>query len=131
MTCCSCNLTALKLKIIHKCLYPTLSKTELNAMLRCNQILTVTRCEVTMQVKRDIHVGKTILQTTCTNILFKYMCVCLVSTLFGMICCLFYNCNKKNLLHGIDFYLCCKCATFLGARTHRNAEKRSSEICLL
>ena len=31
----------------------------------------------------------------------------------------------------ITFYLRRKCATFLGARTHRNEMKRSIEICLL
>ena len=31
----------------------------------------------------------------------------------------------------ITFYLCCKCATFLCARTPPNAMKRSIEICLL
>ena len=39
------------------------------------------------------------------------------------------------LLKGFDpyitFYLRCKCATFLGARTHRKEMKRCSEICLL
>ena len=40
----------------------------------------------------------------------------------------------KTLLHGFDpyitIYLRCKCAMFLGARTHRKARKCSIEICL-
>ena len=39
-----------------------------------------------------------ITQTTCTNVLhvrIHVLCLCWVSALFSMICCLFYNCNKK------------------------------------
>ena len=52
---------------------------------------------------------------------------------FGMIC-LFSKCNKNSttwlrFLY-ITFYLCCKCATFLCARTPCNVMKRNIEICL-
>ena len=54
--------------------------------------------------------------------------------IFGMICCLFFKYNK-TLQHGlipyITFYLRCKCSTLWGARTHRNAMKRSMVNCLL
>ena len=40
----------------------------------------------------------------------------------------------KTLLHGFDpyitFYLCSKCSMFFGVNTHRNAMKRSIEMCL-
>ena len=50
--------------------------------------------------------------------------------------CLFFNCNRRSTTWFrswyIAFYLSCKCATFLCARTStpRNALKRSIEICL-
>ena len=98
---------------------------ELSAMLHFIQILT-NQSDVTMQVKRDI----------VNNIFAKqpihYECTCLCP--HGMICCLFFKCNKA-LLHGFDpymtFYLRCKYSTFLVGRTHRNAMKGSIEILLL
>ena len=54
-----------------------LQKAELNTTLHCIQRFTNT-CQVTMQVKRDIHVGKTCTQTT--NIVYKYMCLCCVES---------------------------------------------------
>ena len=76
-------------------------------------------CEVTLQVKRAIE------RAILCNLLIhtEYMCLCLVSTLFCMICCLFSNwiCSKSSTTQFrsiyIMFYLCCKCATFLCART--------------
>ena len=80
-------------------------------MLHCMQILTNT-WEVTMQLKRVI--GKAILHKL--PIYHEYMCLCWVSTLFGLIW-LFFICNQSSttrFLSGfIMFYLRCKCATFL------------------
>ena len=63
------------------------------------------------------------------------MCLCWVSTLFCMICYLFSNFRKKftSSLRSLykTFYLYCKCAMFLCARTPRNAMKRSIETCIL
>ena len=75
-----------------------------------------------------------ITQTT-SPIYNEYMCSCWVSTLFRILCCLFSNCKIKTLLQNsypyITFYMCCKSATFLCARTPRNEMKRSIEISLL
>ena len=30
------------------------------------------------------------------NVYYEYMCLCWVSTLFGMLCCLFSNCNQNS-----------------------------------
>ena len=59
-------------------------------MLHCIKIFT-NACEVMMQVKRVI--GKAILHKL--PIYNEYMCLCWVSTLSRMICCLFSNCNKS------------------------------------
>ena len=48
-------------------------------------------CEVTMQVKRAI--GKSTVHKL--PIYNEYMCLCWVSTLFCMICCVFSNCSKS------------------------------------
>ena len=93
-------------------------------MLHYIQIFTST-CEDTMQVKREIHVGETLLHKL-PIIYNEYMCLCWVCTLSCMICCLFSICYKNlYYIHGFDFsitfYLRCRCATFLGARTHRVA----------
>ena len=52
-----------------------------------------------------------------------------------IICCLFSNCSKSSNTRlqslNITFYLCCKCATFLCARTPRNVMRHSIEICLI
>ena len=98
-------------------------------MLYCIQICTNT-CEVTMQVKRDII--KIILHKL--PIYYEYMCLCWVSTLFGMICCLFSNCNKNSatrLQSPNNLYLRCKCVSFLGARirNHCNEMMRNMERC--
>ena len=99
-------------------------------MLDCIQIFTNT-CKVTMQVKCAI--GTAISHKL--PIYNEYMCSCWVSTLFRILCCLFSNCKIKTLLHNsypyITFYMCCKSATFLCARTPRNEMKRSIEISLL
>ena len=93
-----------------------------SSMLHCIQNFTNT-WDVTKQAKRHIHVGKTIY--------YEYICLCWVSTLFGMIC-YFSNCSESSnkRLRSL-FYLCCKWATFLCARTHRNEMKRIIEICIL
>ena len=100
------------------------------SILHCIQIFTNT-CVVTMQVKRAIE--RVILHKL--TIYNEYICLCWVSILFGMICCFFSNCGKSSTSRFrslyITFYLCCKCATFLFARTPRNAMKRSIEICLI
>ena len=48
---------------------------------------------------------------------------------------LFSNCSKSSNTRlqslNITFYPCCKCATFLCARTPRNAMRHSIEICLI
>ena len=101
-------------------------------MLQCNQIFTNTS-EVTMQVIRAM--WKAILHKL--PLYNEYMCSCWVSTLhvFGMICCLFSNCNENSATRlrspYITFYPCCKCAMFLCAHTPRNAMRHSIEICLL
>ena len=67
-------------------------------------------------------------------IYIEYMCLWWVSALFGMIFCLFFNWSKNStteLRSLYNVYLCCKCATFLYARTPCNAMRRSIEICLL
>ena len=76
-------------------------------VLRCFWPLT-NACKVTMQVKRDIHVGKTILHKlhVPNNIIQSYMCLCGVSTLFCMICCLFSNCNKNYTTLLRSLYTC-------------------------
>ena len=76
-------------------------------MLHCIQVLTNTS-EVTMHVKSDKHVGKTILNKLL--IYYEYMCLSRVSTLFGKICCLFSNCNY--IYSYITYYLRCKWTTF-------------------
>ena len=101
-------------------------------MLHCIQIFT-NAWEVTMQVKRAIE--RAILHKL--PIYNEYMCLCWVSTLFGMIFCLFSSCIKSSttrfrlLYTCITFYLRCKCATFLCSRTPRNSMRRRIEICLL
>ena len=55
--------------------------------------------------------------------------------IFVMICCLFSNCGKNSTTRlqslYVTFYLRCKCASFLCARTPRNALGCSIEIWLL
>ena len=93
----------------------SLKTEELNALLHRIQIFTNT-CEVVMQITRAK--GKVILHKLPIYMYYEYnaMCLCLVSTLFGMIC-LFSRCNKSSTTRlwslYITIYLCCKCATFV------------------
>ena len=83
-----------------------------------------------LQVKHVI--GKALSLTL--PIYYWNICLCWVSTLFDMIW-LFSKCNKNSITWFrsgyIMLYLRCKCATFLCARTPRNAIRRSIEFCLL
>ena len=80
-------------------------------MLHCIQIFTNT-CIVTMQVKRDV------LHILPIYYGYMYMCLCWVSTLFGLIY-LFSTTRFRSLY--IPCYLRCKCSTFLYALTPHNA----------
>ena len=121
--------SSLKLKTIHKCFLCPYKRQSSMLCLIAFRFSRVT--EIMVQVKRAI--GKAILHKL--PIYNEYMCLCWVSTLFCMICCLFINCSKSSTTRlrslYISFYLCCKSATFLCGRTSRNAMKRSIEICLL
>ena len=117
------HVLSLKLKSNHKCFLCPYK-------MLCFIAFRLSRTPVMMQVKRAI--GKAMLHKL--SIYNEYMCLCWVSTLFCMICCLFSNCSKNSTtrlrwLHGyIKFYLCSKCTTFLCARTPRNAKRRSIDI---
>ena len=95
-------------------------------MLHYIQIFTNTY-EVMMQVKHAI--GKAILYKLP---IYYEDVLCWISPWFGMIC-LFSKCNKSSTTRlrslNITFHLCCKCATFLCARTPCNGMKRSINIC--
>ena len=78
-------------------------------------------CEVTMQVNRAQ--GKAISHKL--PIYNEYMCLCWVPTLLARFVVCF-----PIVVKAVTFYLRCKCATFLCARTSRNVMKRSIEICL-
>ena len=77
----------------------------------CIQIFKNT-WEVTMQVK--LAIGKAILYKLPN---YEYICLCWVSTLFGMICCLTSNCSKSSTTWlrciYITFYLCAVVCHFL------------------
>ena len=61
-------------------------------------------CEATMQVKRAIE--KAILHILHKLPINKeYMCLCWVSTLFWMICCLFFNCSKSSTTRPQSLYI--------------------------
>ena len=126
---CDHNFTSLKLKTIHKCfLHPYKRQSSMLCFIAF-RFSRVT--EVMLQIKRAI--GKAILYKL--PIYKEYMCLCWVSTLFCMMCCLFSNCSKSSTTRlrslYIAFYLCCKCATFICGHTPLNVMKRSIEICLL
>ena len=98
-------------------------------MLHCIQIFTNT-CEVKMQVKRAIE--KAILHKLriYNEYVFVYsLCIILHVLLFV------FPIVVKALLHGFDHYIRSLYnvvpASFLCARTPRNAMSRSIEICLL
>ena len=74
-------------------------------MLHRIQISTNT-CEVPMQVKRAK--GKATLHKL--PIYNEYMCLCWVSTLFCMICCLFSNCSKSSTTWLRSLYITFPCA---------------------
>ena len=96
-------------------------------MLHCIQLFTNT-CEVRKQVKRAV--GKAILHKL--PIYNEYMCLCWVSTLFCMICWVFFPIVVKlYYTASTHMYITFQCATFLCARTPCNAMRRSIEICLL
>ena len=97
-----------------------------------NQIFTNT-CVVTMPVKCAI--GKATLhkQVETTNIKWIHV---LVLSLHIILHNFFSFLNVKSSPKWlsslyITIYLCCKCSTFLCARTPHNAMKCSIEICLL
>mgnify|MGYP003688137129 CR=1 FL=1 len=93
----------------------------INAMLHCIQIFMNT-CEVMVQVKRYMRMTHCAIEFMLlpNSTYYKYLCLHWVSTLFGMIWCLFF----KTLLQGFDlytmFFLHCKCSMSLGACTHHN-----------
>ena len=73
-------------------------------MLHCIQSSTNT-CEVTMQVKRAI--GKAILHKL--SIYNEYMCLCWVSILFCVICCLFSNCSRSSTTRLRSLFITLRC----------------------
>ena len=99
-----------------------------SAVLHCIQKFTNTY-EVTMQVKHDI--GKTILHKL--PIYYEYMIMYLfwVSILFVMICHDVFQGMKITTRHlpYITVHLRFKWSKFLGARSYRNAMKRSIDNC--
>ena len=89
----------------------------------CAHFLFTNICEVRMQLKRDIHVGKTILHNYMyQHITSTFSCVTFPNYLTWFVVCfpndqiIYYTASilKKHL-----------CATFFSARIHRNAMKRS------
>ena len=67
-------------------------------------------------------------------IYYECMCLCWVSTLFGMICHLFSTCNKNSTTWFRSLYKSLPVLHRfhnLSSCTHRNTIKRSNEICLL
>ena len=114
----------LKPKTIHKCfLCPYKMQSSMLSFIAFR--FSRTR-EVTMQVKHVI--GKVMLHKL--SIYNEYMCLCWVSTLFCMMCCLFSNCSKSCTTRlrslYITFSLCCECSTFSCVNTPCNAKNRSS-----
>ena len=103
------NIGYLKLKTIHKCF---LCPYKRQSWMICFIAFRFSRTLVKSRFRQSKCCRKAILHKL--PIYNEYMCLCGVSTLFGMICCLFFNCSKSSTTHHrslytcITFYICCK-----------------------
>ena len=90
---------SLKLKIIHKCFLCSYKRQSSVLCFFAFRFLRIPAWD-TMQEKHAIE--RTILHKL--PIYKEYMCLCWVSTLFCMICSLFYNCSKSSITVMIPIY---------------------------
>ena len=126
----------LKLKTIHKCFLCPYKRQ--NIIMLCFipfklQSHDSSNCRVTIKVKRDLHAGKIIYYTNYQVLRIHVLVLSFLIIWHAFLFC--FPIVITTLLHGCDFiqrFTCVeKCATFLGARTPRNAMKRCIELCNL